>query len=346
MTRGVADLLGVGVGATWTQAGAARQVVGLVEDPRDLDDQFVLAPPGQLDRGRHRHRPVLRRPPSGSPRGAAATERDAPRDRRRVARVAAVAAVAVLALGTLGLLLVGLVAVAGFSVVARRRQRALGMLGAIGATDRPRPARDARQRRGGRRDGGRRRRRRRPRRLVRPRPASRRRCRTPHRPLRSSRGWPSPPPDCSPWPPHSPPPGGRRGRRRGRRRWPPSPADRRGPSRPAASRRWAASCSPAGCWRSPSPTSSKPCFVVIGIIATVVGRAPVRPARHPRPRGRRPSARRWPSGMALRDLARYQARSGAALGAATLAVGIAGIVSVSAASHIAPGRSQRLQPGR
>ncbi|MDQ6615401.1 MAG: FtsX-like permease family protein [Actinomycetota bacterium] len=46
------------------------------------------------------------------------------------------AAMGVLALGTIGLLFVGLVAVAGFTVMAQRRLRAMGMLGAIGATDR------------------------------------------------------------------------------------------------------------------------------------------------------------------------------------------------------------------
>jgi putative ABC transport system permease protein len=46
------------------------------------------------------------------------------------------AAEAVLVLATLGLLFTGLVAVAGFTVMAHRRLRALGMLGALGATDR------------------------------------------------------------------------------------------------------------------------------------------------------------------------------------------------------------------
>ena len=87
MTRDVADLLGVSVGATWTEAGRARQVVGLVENPRDLDDQFVLAPRGQLDRVDTvtiRYFADLPRPP----RGVSAAERDAPHDRVRVARVA------------------------------------------------------------------------------------------------------------------------------------------------------------------------------------------------------------------------------------------------------------------
>ena len=38
--------------------------------------------------------------------------------------------------------------------------------------------------------------------------------------------------------------------------------------------------------------------------------------------------------LALRDLARYQARSGAALGAATLAIGIAAIITVSVAAQV------------
>ncbi len=45
-------------------------------------------------------------------------------------------AMVVLALETIGLLFVGLVAAAGFAVMAQRRLRALGMLGALGATDR------------------------------------------------------------------------------------------------------------------------------------------------------------------------------------------------------------------
>jgi putative ABC transport system permease protein len=54
---------------------------------------------------------------------------------RSTASKNAVAAV-VLAMETIGLLFVGLVAAAGFAVMAQRRLRALGMLGALGATDR------------------------------------------------------------------------------------------------------------------------------------------------------------------------------------------------------------------
>ena len=45
-------------------------------------------------------------------------------------------ALAVLLLATIGLTFIGLLSVAGFTVMAQRRLRALGMIGAIGATDR------------------------------------------------------------------------------------------------------------------------------------------------------------------------------------------------------------------
>jgi putative ABC transport system permease protein len=66
------------------------------------------------------------RPPNGGPlniigRGGSSTT---------------IAEVVVLVLETLGLLFVGLMAVAGFTVMAHRRLRSLGMLGALGATDR------------------------------------------------------------------------------------------------------------------------------------------------------------------------------------------------------------------
>jgi len=44
--------------------------------------------------------------------------------------------ISVLVIATIGLLFVGLLAVAGFTVLVQRRQRALGMLAAVGATDR------------------------------------------------------------------------------------------------------------------------------------------------------------------------------------------------------------------
>jgi putative ABC transport system permease protein len=134
LTEGVARLLDLKIGDTWHQGGRALRVVGTVENPRNLDDEFALVAPGQaepaasvtvtLDHNPARFRSVP--VPSGSPLGVDAESPTAK----------AAAAAVVLALGAIGLLLVGLVAVAGFTVMAQRRLRALGMLGSIGATDR------------------------------------------------------------------------------------------------------------------------------------------------------------------------------------------------------------------
>ena len=133
VTRGVADLFDLRVGGTWDVNGRTRTVVSLVENPLRLDERFALVAPGQLDPparvtvqipGAHHFQSLQL--PSGTPVGIAVTS-----EAQRSA-----AAAAVLAMATMGLLFVGLIAVAGFTVMAQRRLRALGMLGALGATDR------------------------------------------------------------------------------------------------------------------------------------------------------------------------------------------------------------------
>jgi len=132
LTRGTASLLRLSVGDTWTVDGRRRRVVGLVENPNDLNDQFALVAPGQVPAPDSTNvvvsGPAARlqgiRLPSGNPAGIDS-------ETYGTGGIAAV-----LALGTLGLLFVGLVAAAGFVVMAQRRERALGMLGAMGATDR------------------------------------------------------------------------------------------------------------------------------------------------------------------------------------------------------------------
>ena len=133
-TRTVAAVLDIRVGGTWSGAGRPMSVVGLVENSADLNDQFVLAAPGQvavpdsvtvaLPTSFDRFDRV--RLPSRTPVQIAAISSTAK----------AAAAAAVLALSTFGLLFVGLLSVAGFTVMAQRRLRSLGMLGSLGATDR------------------------------------------------------------------------------------------------------------------------------------------------------------------------------------------------------------------
>lgn len=130
----LARTLGLHVGDTWTGAGAdqPRRVVGLVEDPQNLLDTFALVAPGQLARPDQvtvlfdASDMSLRR--FTFPAGVTA--------QTPVLGQGFAPALVVLVVAIFGLIFVGLVAVAGFSVVAQRRMRGLGMLASLGATDR------------------------------------------------------------------------------------------------------------------------------------------------------------------------------------------------------------------
>jgi putative ABC transport system permease protein len=135
VTRGVASEFGLGVGDTWQDLGRAVRVAGIVQDPTSFDTQFALVG-GQLDAVDNISVRVQSDVPSEHlrafhlPSGSVAQINDVSSTAKTQA------AVAVLALGTLTLLFVGLVSVASYSVIAQRRQRALGMLASMGATDR------------------------------------------------------------------------------------------------------------------------------------------------------------------------------------------------------------------
>jgi putative ABC transport system permease protein len=134
VTSAVATDFGLRVGSLWKQGARTLRVVGLVENPLDLLDQFALVPPGQLNPPTsvsillNSSRQSLQsfRLPSGT--GLTIAGRGASQKVQ--------VEVFVLVLSTLGLLFIGLLAVAGFTVMAQRRLRAVGMLGAMGATDR------------------------------------------------------------------------------------------------------------------------------------------------------------------------------------------------------------------
>jgi putative ABC transport system permease protein len=131
VTARLASTVDVGVGGVWRQDGRARRVVGIVENPQNLLDTFALVPPGQLD-APDRVRVLFDAAPrdgesSAFPGGATVQTPQAPQGFDP--------AIVVLIFAIFGLLFVGLVAVAGFSVLAQRRQRALGVLASLGATD-------------------------------------------------------------------------------------------------------------------------------------------------------------------------------------------------------------------
>jgi putative ABC transport system permease protein len=131
VTNGVASAFHLSEGATWWVGGAKRQVAGIVENPQSLLDEFALVPPGQV---------------------SAPTEVMALFDAPGVSlssignHVQTPASVAQsnplnpetfsLAALVLGMLLITLVSVGGFTVLAQRRLRSIGMLESTGATDR------------------------------------------------------------------------------------------------------------------------------------------------------------------------------------------------------------------
>ena len=132
LTSQVAALYDTHAGGIWRQGGRARRVVGIVENPGNLADEFALVSPGQA--GAPTEVTVLF---DATPASVAAFRFPAGATIQTPPPSGGVSpAFIVLAAATLGLIFVGLVAVASFTVLARRRLRALGMLGSLGAADR------------------------------------------------------------------------------------------------------------------------------------------------------------------------------------------------------------------
>jgi putative ABC transport system permease protein len=140
LTDGAAALLGADVGDHVTLGHSTRTVVGRVENPSELDDEFALVPLDEHAAVPRRqlllldHRPSPGRaegPPPASARADATPDLPIafPGDDGPIA-------VLVLVAMTMAMALVGLIAAAAFVVVAHRRQRQLGVLAAIGAPQR------------------------------------------------------------------------------------------------------------------------------------------------------------------------------------------------------------------
>jgi putative ABC transport system permease protein len=131
VTGGVASTFNLKIGDEWRQGGITRQVTGIVRNPQSLLDEFALVTPGQVTTPSQVT--VLFNAPGASPDSLG------PNVQSRQSAAASNPLnpeTIVLALATVGMLLIALVAVGGFTVLAQRRLRSLGMLGALGATDR------------------------------------------------------------------------------------------------------------------------------------------------------------------------------------------------------------------
>jgi putative ABC transport system permease protein len=138
VTDGVAATFNLTIGDVWHQGGKARRVVGIVENPQSLLDEFALVAPGQVSAptqvtvlfnapgvavANNQLQGLASLGPNVSTPGSASSS--------NVLNPETI----VLALATVGMLLIALVSVGGFTVLAQRRMRSLGMLGALGATD-------------------------------------------------------------------------------------------------------------------------------------------------------------------------------------------------------------------
>jgi putative ABC transport system permease protein len=131
LTDDAADLLAAGLDDKVTIDGRQATVVGLVENSADLSDDFALVAPGTLATPDEITVLVDTSQARGSSEDIGFSMQMLGSDSNE-----AQIAVVVLAATTLGLALVGLLASAAFVVVAQRRQRQLGMLVALGATER------------------------------------------------------------------------------------------------------------------------------------------------------------------------------------------------------------------
>ena len=128
LTPGVASELNLSVGDAWPLGG--KTVVGIVQNPQSLLDEFALVVPGQV--ALPTTVDVLFDAPGvsagqiGPNVSTPGSLNGNPINPETI----------VLALATVGMLLIALVSIGGFTVLAQRRMRALGMLQSMGATDR------------------------------------------------------------------------------------------------------------------------------------------------------------------------------------------------------------------
>ena len=143
VTDGVAESLRLEIGSSLALDGQRRTVVGIVENPSKLSDEFALVAPSSASADRV---DVLVNARAGSTASDSFFESLGDPSRSAFAGSmtrgsdvsSAAETLAIFSVATVFLLLASLVAAAGFAVVAQRRLRQLGMLAAVGATEKHR----------------------------------------------------------------------------------------------------------------------------------------------------------------------------------------------------------------
>jgi putative ABC transport system permease protein len=129
VTSGVATDFHLRLGSHFRNVGITRTVVGIVENPKNLLDEFALVIPGQVLSPTEVT--VLFDAPASRSKLGANVITPSSVSQGNVLNPQTISIVLV----TMAMLLIALVAIAGFTVIAQRRLRAFGMLGALGATD-------------------------------------------------------------------------------------------------------------------------------------------------------------------------------------------------------------------
>jgi putative ABC transport system permease protein len=135
ITHGVAQDFNLRVGSTWHFQGKSWLVEGTVQNPQSLLDEFALVTPGQVPLTSSTQITAL----FDNTNGAAIKGSDiisASSVKANTSTSLISPATITLLLAVVGMMLIGLVAIAGFTVLAQRRLRSIGMLQSLGATDR------------------------------------------------------------------------------------------------------------------------------------------------------------------------------------------------------------------
>jgi putative ABC transport system permease protein len=131
VTPELASELNLAVGDEWPQGG--KTVVGIVQNPQSLLDEFALVPPGQLKNPTQVSVLFDASPLAMKSLSSLSSYITMPGSNN--SNIIGPSTI-VLALATVGMLLIALVSIGGFTVLAQRRMRSLGMLESMGATDR------------------------------------------------------------------------------------------------------------------------------------------------------------------------------------------------------------------
>ncbi|HTX63173.1 MAG TPA: FtsX-like permease family protein, partial [Acidimicrobiales bacterium] len=131
VTAGVASDFHLGLGDTWRVEGVARKVVGIVDDPQSLLDEFALLAPGQV-KSPAQVTALFDAPGVALSSIGHHVETPGTVSSSNLFNPETISLAALV----LGMLLITLVSVGGFTVLAQRRLRSIGMLESIGATDR------------------------------------------------------------------------------------------------------------------------------------------------------------------------------------------------------------------